>query len=99
MVGSEIKNLAENEEFTLPSNARSIMIEIIANSGAGGIQIMTSHNGDTWHNVSTPFLYGGPDPAEQLVSFDDSSENFLQKIKITGITNDAKVNLFFGRSK
>lgn len=99
MVSSEIKNLAQNEEFTLPSNARGIVIEIIANTGAGGIQIMTSHNGVTWHNVSLPILYGGPDPAEQLISFDDSSENFLQKIKVIGITGDAEVNLYFGRAK
>lgn len=100
MIATEIKNLAENEEIILPSNARSLVLEIIAGtSGAGGIQLMTSHSGTTWHNVGTPFAYGGTDPAEQLVSFDDSSENFLQKIKITGLTGDASVNLYFGRSK
>lgn len=99
MIATEIKSLGENEEFILPSNARSVMIEIIANGDAGGIQIMTSHSGATWHNVGDPIVYGGVDPSEQLISFDDSSENFLQKVKITGKTANAVVNLYFGRAK
>lgn len=99
MVATEIKSLANDEAFILPSNARSLVLEIIANGDAGGIQLMTSHSGTTWHNISTPIPYGGTDPAEQLLSFDDNSENLLQKIKIVGLTANAEVNLYFGRAK
>jgi len=99
MIATEIKFLEDNESFTLPSNARSIMIEIIANGDAGGIQIMTSHSGSTWHTVGDPIVYGGQEPSEKLISFDDGSENFLQTLKIMGKTSNCKVNLYFGRSK
>ena len=99
MIATEIKSLEDNEAFTLPSNARSIMIEIIANGDPGGIQIMTSHSGSTWHNLGEPILYGGTEPSEKLISFDDGSENFLQTIKIVGKTANAVVNLYFGRAK
>jgi hypothetical protein len=96
MVGSEIKNLVNNEEFTLPSNARSIMIQIIDGGDSGGVSVETSHDGVTWHQVGQPIAYTA---APVLTSYDDGSENFLQKIKITGLTANASVNLYFGRSK
>ena len=98
MVGSEIKNLVNNEEFTLPSNARSIMIEVVTDgSSSGGVNLETSHNGSTWHQVGQPILF---DPTTTtLTSFDDNSENFLQKIRVSGIIGTIKVNIYFGRSK
>ena len=95
MVGSEIKDLKDEETFTLPSNARSIMIEI-ALDGATDVQLQTSHDGNYWHNVGSAIT------ADGLTSYDDTSENFLQKIKvvITGsMGNSGKANLYFGRSK
>lgn len=96
MVGSEIKNLVNNEEFTLPSNARSIMLEVIDdNATSGFVTLETSHNGETWHQVGQPIDF----TTTTLTSFDDSSENFLQKVRINGILGNVKVNLYFGRSK
>ena len=95
MVGSEIKDLKDGETFTLPSNARSIMIEIVLD-GATNVQLQTSHDGNSWHNVGTAIT------ADGLTSYDDGSENFLQKVKIaiTGnMGNNGKANLYFGRSK
>ena len=96
MVGSEIKNLVNGEEFTLPSNARSIMIQIIDEGDSGAVTVETSHDGNTWHQVGQPIAYTA---APVLTSYDDGAENFLQKIRISGLTANALVNLFFGRSK
>ena len=96
MVGSEIKDLKDGETFTLPSNARSIMIEIIDGGDSGAVVVETSHNGGTWHQVGQPISYAA---APVLTSYDDGSENFLQKIRILGLTANASVNLYFGRSK
>ena len=98
MVGSEIKTLVNLEEFVLPSNARSIMIEIIDGGDSGGVLVETSHSGatGTWHQVGQPISYTA---APVLTSYDDGSENFLQKIRISGLTANASVNLYFGRSK
>lgn len=97
MIGSEIKNLVNGEEFTLPSNARSIMIEVIedVNLTPGFVTLETSHNGETWHQVGQPI----DQTSTTLISFHDSSENFLQKIRVNGILGGAKVNLYFGRAK
>ena len=92
MVASELKDLTDGSEFTLPSNARSIMIEVVL-GGASSIQLQTSHDGTTWHDV------GAAITADSLTSFDDDSENFLQKIRVTGAANATSVKLFFGRSK
>jgi hypothetical protein len=98
MVGSEIKNLVNNEEFTLPSNARSIMIEVVHDgSNPGAITVETSHNGTTWHQVGQPIAHTATEPV--LTSYDDGSENFLQKVRVSGIIGTVKVNLYFGRSK
>ena len=98
MVGSEIKNLVNNEEFTLPSNARSIMLEVVADgASSGGVNLEMSHDGVTWHQVGQPILF---DPTtSSLTSFDDGSENFLQKLRVNGIIGTVKVNLYFGRAK
>lgn len=98
MVGSEIKNLVNNEEFTLPSNARSIMLEVVADgASSGGVNLEMSHDGVTWHQVGQPILF---DPTtSSLTSFDDGSENFLQKLRVNGIIGNVKVNLYFGRAK
>lgn len=96
MVGSEIKNLVNNEEFTLPSNARSIMLEVIDDGvNPGALTLETSHNGSTWHQVGQPIDF----TTTTLTSFDDNSENFLQKVRVSGILGQVKVNLYFGRSK
>ena len=95
MVGSEIKDIKDGSSFTLPSNARTIMIEI-ALDGATNVQLQTSHEGSSWHNVGSAITSDG------LTSFDDSSENFLQKVRVvvTGtMGGSGKANLYFGRSK
>ena len=92
MVASEIKNLTDGSEFILPSNARSIMLEVDIGS-ASSIQLQTSHDGVTWHDV------GAAISADSLTSFDDASEHFLQKIRVTGYTGATAIKLFFGRSK
>ena len=102
MIATESKNLEEGVAITLDSNARSIMIEVLAGTnGAGGIQLMTSHDGVQWHNVGQPITYDFATPGEEakLIAYDDSSENFLQKVKVTGLTSGATAKIFFGRSK
>ena len=102
MIATESKNLEEGVSVTLDSNARSIMIEVLSGTtGAGGIQVMTSHDGVQWHNVGEPITYDFATPGEEakLVAYDDSAENFLQKLKVIGLVGDATAKLFFGRSK
>lgn len=92
MVASELKDLTDGSEFILPSNARSIMLEVDVGT-ATSIQLQTSHDGTTWHDVGSAIT------GDSLTSFDDASENFLQKVRVTGATNATSVKLFFGRSK
>ncbi len=92
MVASELRDLKDGAVITLPSNARSIMLEVDIGS-ASSVQLQTSHDGVFWHDVGTAIT------ADSLTSFDDGSENFLQKIRVTGYTGTTAVNLFFGRSK
>ena len=92
MIASELKDLTDGSEVILPSNARSIMIEVVIGT-ATSIQLQTSHDGTTWHDV------GAAITASSLTSFDDDSENFLQKVRVTGSANATSVTLFFGRSK
>lgn len=101
MIATESKNLEEGVAITLDSNARSIMIEVLAGTAAGGIQVMTSHDGVQWHNVGEPITYDFATPGEEakLLAYDDSSENFLQKVKVTGLIGNATAKVFFGRSK
>lgn len=101
MIATESKNLEEGVSVTLDSNARSIMIEVLAGSAAGGIQVMTSHDGTQWHNVGEPITYDHATLGEEtkLVAYDDSSENFLQKVKVVGLVGNATAKIFFGRSK
>ena len=102
MIATESKNLEEGVAITLDSNTRSIMIEVLAGTtGAGGIQVMTSHDGVQWHNVGQPITYDFATAGEEskLVAYDDSSENFLQKVKVIGLVGNATAKLFFGRSK
>lgn len=115
MVGSEIKDLKDGEEFTLPSNARSIMLEIETHiSPSHRIKLQTSHNGVLWHDTMAP-LVGDATLPSKLLSFDDSSENFLQKVKIVVEEEDqqnstwvastavdagiAEIKIYFGRAK
>lgn len=82
MIGSEIKDLKDGSEFTLPSNARSLLLEIIGHANPSfRITLQTSHNGVIWHNTMSP-LVGDAALSDKLLAFDDSSENFLQKIRI-----------------
>ena len=96
MVASEIKDIKDGSEFTLPSNARSLLLEIIAHANPlFRITLQTSHDGVTWHDVGSP-LVGDSAIPNKLLSFDDSSENFLQKIRIlveedTSSSNDWSV--------
>jgi hypothetical protein len=102
MVATESKNLEENVAITLDSNTRSILIEILAGSdGQGALQLMTSHDGAQWHAIGLPITYDFNVAGEQakLVSYDDSSESFLQKLKVVGLTGNATAKIFFGRSK
>lgn len=113
MVGSEIKDLKDGEELTLPSNARSLMLEIETHiSPLHRIKLQTSHNGVLWHDTMAP-LVGDAALPSKLLSFDDSSENFLQKVKIvveedqsgTWVASNAvdagiaQIKLYFGRAK
>ena len=95
MISSEIKDLKDGAIVTLDSNARSLILEV-ALDGATGVQVEISHDKSTWHNLGTSIT------ADGLISYDDSSEHFLQYIKIT-VTGtmgaNGKLNLYFGRSK
>lgn len=100
MIATKSKNLEEGVSVTLDSNARSIMIEVLAgDNGAGGIQVMTSHDGVQWHNVGEPITYDFATTGEEakLVAYDDSSENFLHNVMVVGLVGDATAKLFFGR--
>lgn len=95
MVASEIRNLKNGAIVNLGSNARSMILEV-ALDGASGIQVQISHDKVTWHNLGTAIT------ADGLLSYDDTSEHFLQyvKIDVTGSMGaNGKLNLYFGRSK
>ena len=95
MVASEIRNLKDGNIINLGSNARSIVLEI-ALGGATSVQVQISHDKVNWHNLGTTISSDG------LVSYDDSSEHFLQYVKVvvTGtMSASGKLNLYFGRSK
>ena len=114
MIGSEIKDLKDGSEFTLPSNARSLMLEIEDHADTTyRIRLQTSHNGVLWHDTMAP-LVGDAALPNKLISFDDNSENFLQKVRIlveeetqsntwtASTPTDAgidEIKLYFGRSK
>jgi hypothetical protein len=91
MVGSEIRDLKDGEELTLPSNARSLMLEIEGHaSPVHRIKLQTSHNGVLWHDTMAP-LVGDAALPSKLLSFDDSSENFLQRVRIL-VEEDTSAN-------
>ena len=95
MISSEIKDLKDGAVVNLASNARSLILEV-ALDGATSAQVQISHDKTTWHNLGTAIASDG------LVSYDDSSEHFLQYIKIvvTGTMGaNGKLNLYFGRKK
>ena len=95
MVSSEIKDLKNGAIVTLPSNARSMILEV-ALDGATDIQVQISHDKTTWHNLGTVITSNG------VISYDDNTEHFLQYVKIvvTGnVGGNGKLNLYYGRSK
>ena len=95
MVASEIRDLKNGVIVNLGSNARSMVLEV-ALDGANSAQVQISHDKTTWHNLGTAIT------ADGLLSYDDTSEHFLQyvKIDVTGtMGGNGKLNLFFGRSK
>ena len=92
MVATEKLDLKDGHALVLPINARSILLEVDIGSGSN-LQLQTSHDNNVWHNV------GAAVNADSLTSFDDSSENFLQYVRVINYSGTTKVNLFFGRSK
>ena len=99
MVASEIRDLKNGVIVNLGSNARSMVLEIHLD-GANSAQVQISHDKTTWHDLGTPITANG------LLSYDDTSEHFLQYVKIVvdesggnAMGANGKLNLFFGRSK
>jgi hypothetical protein len=114
MIATEIKDLTDGSEVTLPSNARSLVLEIQVHANPlATIKMQTSHDGVLWHNAMAA-LAGDAAVPNKILSFDDSSENLLQKVRILIELDDgngnissttavaagiASIKLFFGRSK
>lgn len=95
MIASEIRDLKDGNSVNLASNARSIVLEI-ALDGATSAQVQISHDKVNWHNLGAVISSDG------VVSYDDSSEHFLQYVKVvvTGtMGGNGKLNLYYGRSK
>lgn len=95
MVSSEIKDLKDGAIITLPSNARSIVLEV-ALDGATSVQVQISHDKATWHNLGTVISSDG------VVAYDDNNEHFLQYVKVVvdgTLGASGKLNLYYGRSK
>jgi hypothetical protein len=114
MIATEIKDLTDGSEVTLPSNARSLVLEVHVHANPlATVKMQTSHDGVLWHNAMAG-LAGDAATPNKILSFDDSSENLLQKVRVLvelddGNGNISSVNavdagiisikLFFGRSK
>lgn len=98
MVASEIKNLKDGNIVNLGSNARSIVLEV-ALDGANSAQVQISHDKVTWHNLGASISSDG------LVSYDESSQHFLQYVRVVvdesggAMGANGKLNLYYGRSK
>tara|TARA_A100001037_G_C14546116_1_gene369531 strand:+ start:178 stop:477 length:300 start_codon:yes stop_codon:yes gene_type:complete len=99
MVSTEIKDLKNGAIVTLPSNARSMILEVALDGATAGVQVQISHDKVTWHNLGTAVT------ADGLLSYDDASEHFLQYIKVVvdesngAMGANGKLNLYLGRSK
>ena len=92
MIGAQESNLKSENAVKLPIQARSLLLEI-ALDGATSVQLQTSGDNNTWHNV------GAAITADSLTSYDDGSEHFLVYVRvvISGTMGaNGKANLFYG---